>query len=61
MSDLYNIDDIPACCLSCKNKNCFPGQNISKRKYAYAIEEDEETGEETCPYYLGSEHFHEYD
>lgn len=61
MTKLYDIDDIPACCLSCVNYECFDKGNISERKYAEAVEEDEDTGKEICPFYVGSEDRHEYD
>lgn len=61
MTNVHDIDDIPVCCLSCKNQDCLGKNGILERKYADAVEADPETGEETCPFYYGQEDNHEYD
>ena len=61
MSRNNEFDNMPNCCLTCENLECFKESCFETRKYANAVEEDENTGKEFCPYYIGSDEHHEYD
>ena len=61
MTRLNEMDNIPGCCLTCENHDCFKDLCCGTRKYADAVEEDLDTGKEFCPYYIGSDEHHEYD
>ncbi|MDD4084306.1 MAG: hypothetical protein GX084_02210 [Acholeplasmataceae bacterium] len=61
MSIITELESIPRCCLTCENNQCYRESCFGVRIFAHAVEEDEETGKEICPYYIGSDDRHEYD
>ena len=61
MSRINELENFPSCCLTCENHECFTDLCFGIRKFADAVEEDEDTGNEFCPYYIGSDEHHEYD
>ena len=42
MTRINELDNIPSCCLTCENHDCFKDLCFGTRKFADAVEEDEE-------------------
>ena len=61
MTIINELENIPECFLTCENHECFKDTCFGTRKYAHAVEVDEDTGKEFCPFYIGPEDHHEYD